>query len=78
MNLHLLLLHRLFCYFYENPNKDYFGILEDMEIINLLIDVKLIELIAHVYICKEDNLMSIYIKVTPKGLIFINSYNNIF
>ncbi|MDJ1110191.1 hypothetical protein QNJ28_08835 [Macrococcus caseolyticus] len=78
MNLHMKLIHRLLCYFHENPNKNYFGIIDDMEIVNLLIDMKFIEVFIHTYLVDEKNFTGIFIKVTPKGLMFINSYAFIF
>lgn len=75
MNLHIILIHRSRCYFYENPNRDYFELFEDMEIINLLIDMKLLEVITQMYIYNGKNNMNMYIKVTAKDLTFIKSYN---
>lgn len=74
MNLHMELMHRLLFCFYENPNKNYFGILDDMEIVNILVDMKLVEIFMHTLINSERKSSSLFIKVTPKGLLFIKSY----
>ncbi|WP_420493878.1 hypothetical protein QA541_08080 [Macrococcus psychrotolerans] len=76
MELHLKLMHRLLCCFNEDPNKDYMDILDDMEIINLLIDMKLIEVYSEFYLNLNKSTSKLFINVTSKGQIFISEFNN--
>ncbi|PKE39177.1 hypothetical protein [Macrococcoides caseolyticum] len=77
MDLHMILIHRLLCIFCQNPYKDYTEFLDNMDIINILIDMKLIQLSLKIYISEREYDQKLFIKVTPKGLLFIKSFNNI-
>lgn len=77
MELHMILIHRLLCIFYQNPDKDYTETLDDLEIINLLIEMKLIKISLKIYISESEYDQKLFIIVTPKGLLFIKSFNYI-
>ncbi|MCO4097220.1 hypothetical protein KFX46_09380 [Macrococcus canis] len=77
MDLHMTLLHRLLCIFCQNPDKDFAEVLDDMDVINLLIDMKLIQLSLKIFISESEYDQKLFIIVTPKGLLFIKSYNHI-
>lgn len=77
MDLHITLIHRLLCIFYQNPDKDYSEALDDMDIVNLLIDMKLIKISLQIYISESEYDQKLFIIVTQKGLLFIKSFNQI-
>lgn len=70
----MVLLHRLLSCFYENPEKAYKDIMDDMEILNILIDMKFIEIYSNTYLVNGKYSHNVFIKVTPKGIMFIKSY----
>lgn len=77
MDLHITLIHRLLCIFYQNPDKDYSEALDDMDIVNLLIDMKLIQISLQIYISESEYDQKLFVIVTQKGLLFIKSFNQI-
>ncbi|MDJ1087925.1 hypothetical protein [Macrococcoides caseolyticum] len=77
MELHMILIHRLLCIFSQNPDKDYTADLDGMDIINILIDMKLIHLFLKIYTSDREYDQKLFINVTPKGFLFIKSFNNI-
>lgn len=78
MESQMILLHRLLTYLQINSTKNYTRIIDNMEIINILIEMKLIEIYGKIYINKGIYTQKLFIDITSKGQIFVNSYNQNF
>lgn len=75
MDLQMNLIFSLLLCFHKNRDTNYFGALDDFDVIFMMVDMKLIEIFNNGYFDKGYYNNEMFIKVTPKGMLFIKSYS---
>lgn len=75
MELYLYNIYRLLVSFNKHKDVDFHNVFKDYEIINLLLDMNLIYLKLNIFMDQSTFQKALYIKLTRKGELYIESFN---